>query len=1005
MKQKRAILYSGLGIIALLIVVGISLSVVSQIKTSYSLKQFFPSEHNLLKISERIQKKFLLTEQSPFLILLHSNENLLQKKYLTAIRNISNELKTIPNVRSVISLPQIEMASIESKEIKIGPLFEILPPKQWSSFIEKSILLQPQLISDDFKTTTIILEPQTSSTVGLEKIRIQIRKHLTSLPSGIHAEITGVPALQLDISKKIQKEVGFFLVLCLVSFALLLFIFYKNFSAVLFGLGGLIIVNLSTLGLLAMIHISLNALLVTLPILISICFVSILVHTLPLWAQKISASQPSSFTSAFLLSLSTLKEILLSNFLSTLTTAIGFSTLALSYIPAIREYALVVSVAVIWTFLVGHFYFLCTMALIRPQLRNWNFKKAWWGLSFIKYNKIILISLLGAVVFFLSFSPHINFSTQLFDDLPKGIESRKAITKVDSKMGGSVPLEVSLKLKTNIGWKEQKAFVQLQKSLSEIRKVDGVGTAISFPDFFKETPRNSGLLSEALFLFSMSSSDPLKSYMDANYKTARISIRLTDLPTKKVEKVREQIKGIIIKNIPQVEIQQSGLAVTSHTINKEVSQELVWGFWQSLIIIASFLLLFFKSWRWALFSMLPNLLPPLALIGILGLTQTPIKPTVALIFSIALGLSFNNTVYLLVKLRSLMKEKKLSFLPLKRAFLEEGNPCLAESFVTLFGFGIFLFSDFKLNQVFGGYMIISILAGAIGDLVFLPAFLKFYPKILLRKKPFPIKISDSHHAFATVKNIVVFFIILGSALCILFPQKLFAQSVDDILKTSRKQLESMSDQAQIELKIIEANGDTKVRKLQMKSLKSKNGFKALVKVTYPNDVKGTSLLSEVKNGEDSQWIYLPASKQVRRIASVQKNSSNGILGSELSSQDLDWSALRGSKPKIIKKDRSGTIIELRPSQKISEYKTIHIYLAEGRYLPLKIQYFKNNKLAKSLEFQDYYMYQNKVFRPKKVIVKNHENQRKTLVQLSDIKINQKISEDEFSMQALKRSAM
>ena len=126
-------------------------------------------------------------------------------------------------------------------------------------------------------------------------------------------------------------------------------------------------------------------------------------------------------------------------------------------------------------------------------------------------------------------------------------------------------------------------------------------------------------------------------------------------------------------------------------------------------------------------------LSPLIIFAVLALS--PLSG-LAIIFSIALGLAFNNTVYVLNRLRALTP--KTGGLPVTKTFYLEGNPCLVSTLIVMVGFSVFLFSYFQLNQTFGACMLVSISAGLVGDLVFLPALLKACPWLLAEKgKPQP----------------------------------------------------------------------------------------------------------------------------------------------------------------------------------------------------------------------------------------------------------------------------
>ena len=121
------------------------------------------------------------------------------------------------------------------------------------------------------------------------------------------------------------------------------------------------------------------------------------------------------------------------------------------------------------------------------------------------------------------------------------------------------------------------------------------------------------------------------------------------------------------------------------------------------------------------------------------------KPGIALIFSIALGISFDNTVYLLGRLRLLRDRSKTGEISVCKAWYQEGNLCLFSSIALAAGFLVFLASYFSLNQQFGFYMVMAIIGGILGDLVLLPAMLAAFPGMVKDKKAHEIGavVSDS----------------------------------------------------------------------------------------------------------------------------------------------------------------------------------------------------------------------------------------------------------------------
>lgn len=223
----------------------------------------------------------------------------------------------------------------------------------------------------------------------------------------------------------------------------------------------------------------------------------------------------------------------------------------------------------------------------------------------------------------------------------------------------------------------------------------------------------------------------------------------------------------------------------------------------------------------------------------------------------------------------------------------------------------------------------------------------------------------------------------------------------DILEKARIKLATKKNQAHILMKIIEPSGEIKTRELDLATMQTPNGFEAIARMTAPADNKGTALLAIVENGEQRQWIYLPSSKQVRRVASV--NKSSGLLGSELSPEDLNPDALKGASVKLIKKDDKSAVIQLTPAAGTSEYSKVLTVFSIPDYLPQKSEYYHGDVIEKTVEFLDYKSFEGSIYRAQKIHIKNIAKGRGTDIELSNIKVNAKLSDKDFTPEALKEN--
>lgn len=292
-------------------------------------------------------------------------------------------------------------------------------------------------------------------------------------------------------------------------------------------------------------------------------------------------------------------------------------------------------------------------------------------------------------------------------------------------------------------------------------------------------------------------------------------------------------------------------------------------------------------------------------------------------------------------------------------------------------------------------MMISIVAGFLGDLLFLPALLKIFPNLLLETKKAhapPALIEDSTAgSLRKVAGYVLFILIF-------FTPTAKAETPKQILEKSQARLDAHDDQAHVEMKIVEKNGEVKTRLMHLKTLRDKE-FYVLAKIEAPADIKGMGFLGQVtKKGEESQWIYLPSSGQVRRV--VTGKIKAGLLGSEISPEDLSSEAIQSSNLKLSKVDEQGWWIEIIPAVGTSSYSKVITQISKKDSLPLNTEYYVGSKIKKTVTFSQYLKF-GTVWRAQNIEVKNHLNGRSTQVKFSQVKVNSGLTTKDFSQGALK----
>ncbi len=144
----------------------------------------------------------------------------------------------------------------------------------------------------------------------------------------------------------------------------------------------------------------------------------------------------------------------------------------------------------------------------------------------------------------------------------------------------------------------------------------------------------------------------------------------------------------------------------------------------AILLIAGVMWILFRGIKMILISLLPNLIPLIITAGIMGFFGIPLKPSTILIFSIAMGISSDQTIYFITRYRQEMRgtNKRISRI-VSDTIRETGISMIYIAIVLFFGFGIFAFSTFGSTRALGVLLSITLLMAMLSNLTLLPAFL------------------------------------------------------------------------------------------------------------------------------------------------------------------------------------------------------------------------------------------------------------------------------------------
>ena len=204
------------------------------------------------------------------------------------------------------------------------------------------------------------------------------------------------------------------------------------------------------------------------------------------------------------------------------------------------------------------------------------------------------------------------------------------------------------------------------------------------------------------------------------------------------------------------------------------------------------------------------------------------------------------------------------------------------------------------------------------------------------------------------------------------------------------------------------HGQESVRKIRTKTLEVEaDGDKSLIIFDTPGDVKGTAFLTfSHKQGNDDQWLYLPALKRVKRISA--NNKSGPFMGSEFAYEDISSQEVEEYTYRFLREEeldgQAAFVVERFPLDPRSGYTRQVVWIDQAEYRTLKIDYYDRKDAAlKTLTFHDYRQYLDRHWRPERMEMVNHQTGKSTELQWTDYKFRNGYGERDFDRASLARA--
>ncbi len=186
-----------------------------------------------------------------------------------------------------------------------------------------------------------------------------------------------------------------------------------------------------------------------------------------------------------------------------------------------------------------------------------------------------------------------------------------------------------------------------------------------------------------------------------------------------------------------------------------------------------------------------------------------------------------------------------------------------------------------------------------------------------------------------------------------------------------------------------------------------DGDKSLTVFDSPKDIKGTAFLSHTHSlTADDQWLFLPALKRVKRIASA--NKSGPFVGSEFAYEDLTSQEVEKYTYKWLRDEKTSEaeyfVIEAYPAYQYSGYTKQIVWVDSNMYQPMKIEFYdRKGALLKTLTYSGMRQYLSQYWRADKMYMENHQTGKTTELLWDNWAFKTGLVDRDFQKNTLKRT--
>ena len=699
-----------------------------------SFRPLFADEDEMFIPTQNFEDIFGEASGAHIGVILES-ENILTVPYLQKLEQLSDQVVGLDHVTSVISLTHFDFPIWTPKGKEIRPLIpkSLLDKDPLDPYFVEHILSNPKvkqvILSEDGGKTLLLarLDIPLKDLKGRKIVIQNFKKTITDgIPLGTTTRFTGVSMVENAYADIVLKSLIRSTLLTSIGLVIALFLFFGRYSSIGVALAGVTIGSPITLAIMQIIGQNITIVNSMVPIMLLIIGVADAIHMEQSFIHYLNGkrSVPEAVHKMF-------GTMGLPCLMTTVTTAIGFLSLRMANIEAIRDFGLNVAIGVIIVYIMNIIF--VPFLLIHLPSKQINFTK-WFsdGLNhFLYFSSQLVIShpkkityvFVTLIIYSIWMLPKLSMDQKFNEEVQSEHPIRFNQMLLEQEFTGFLGPEVSVKIINDNHLWDTDVMDNLSSFESALRNHPDILQVRSYLSYLPDGIPDSLV---KIFLKDLRD-DPILKYqiqevITLDGKWASVIVRTKDMGTKKAKIFKDWIKEISTRELgPNFEVEMVGQWWLAQRGMMNILNDMLSSFVTACILILPIMALLLRNMRLFFISLLPNIFPMLAALAFMAIVGISVRIGTAMILAIALGIAIDDTIHFMIHLREQDSKSNDRNEIVKLTIAQTGKAILYTSVILVIGFISMLSNDLIAIQDMGIVASFTIIIALLADLFFVPA--------------------------------------------------------------------------------------------------------------------------------------------------------------------------------------------------------------------------------------------------------------------------------------------